>query len=377
MDFATQTSSLMSMWNETQKQMMSNWLAMISPGGAAFPGGLMAGGGRFPGFDPSQMMKQMVDTWSGLAGSTPERLAGNVLGTPDVMMRSVNLLMKAWQVAAPNIEAGKPWKPDLAKLLSTWQQEMMQLPSRQMSTANEFADLVKTMFTQGSPITGPWMAMMSQALAGGHPGAAFMSGSGMMNQLMGFEEGLMPIMGGLGELPRGTVVREKMGKILKAADALTDLRKAQAVYHKTMGDALATAVERTIEHLAKLAEKGEKIHSIRDLMRTFYTVADKTLNEVFIGENFLKVQEEMTAALMTFKVRQREALEIMYQAMELPTRSEIDEAYKDMHELKREIRMLKRQLKEVTDKKPARVAAAPKAAKAPAQGPAPGPATAG
>ncbi len=368
MDFTTQTSNLMTMWNETQKQMVSNWLTMISPGGGAFPGGR-----AFSGFDPSQMMKQMVDTWSSLAGNTPERLAGNVLGSPDVMMRSVNLLMKAWQVAAPNIEAGKPWQPDLAKLLSNWQQEMMQLPSRQMATANEFGDLVKTMFTQGSPITGPWMSMMSQALAGGHPGAAFLSGTGMMNQLMGFEEGLMPIMGGLGEMPRGTVVREKMGKILKAADALTDLRKAQATYHKKMGEALALAVERTIDHLAKLAEKGdeaEKIHSLRDLMRTFYTIADKTLNEVFIGEEFLKVQEDMTSALMTFKVRQREALEIIYQAMDLPTRSEVDEAYKDMHDLKREVRMLKRQLKELAEKKPAKIAAAPKAAKAPAAGPA-------
>ena len=355
MDWTSQTNNFMNMWNDAQKQMMSNWLTMLSPGTSPIPG-----------FDPSQIMKQAADTWSGLAGGTPERLAGNVMGMPDIMTRSVNLLMKTWQTAAPKIEAGQPWQPDVTKMLERWRDEMLQLPGRQMETANEFGNLAKALFEQWSPVTGPWMTMLGQATAGGHPGQAFMSGTSMMNRMMGLEEGLMPIMGGLGELPRGTVVREKMGKMLKAADALTDLRKAQAAYHRAMAEALSKAVERTIENLAERAQKDEPVESVRELMRTWFQIADQTLNEAFVSGDFLKVQEDMTSALMTYKVRQREALEVMYNALDLPTRSEVDEAYKDIHDLKREVRMLRRQLKEATEKKPAK-AAASKGAKASAE----------
>ena len=44
--------------------------------------------------------------------------------------------------------------------------------------------------------------------------------------------------------------------------------------------------------------------------------------------------------------------EVVYAAMEIPTRSEVDEAYRDIHELKKEIRSLKQALKEATAKTP-------------------------
>jgi polyhydroxyalkanoate synthesis regulator phasin len=70
----------------------------------------------------------------------------------------------------------------------------------------------------------------------------------------------------------------------------------------------------------------------------------------FNTEEFLNVQNKLTDALMKHKSAQRDALEIVYEAMELPTRSEIDEAYRDIHDLKREVRALRRALKEATGK---------------------------
>ena len=85
-------------------------------------------------------------------------------------------------------------------------------------------------------------------------------------------------------------------------------------------------------------------------MRTWYSIADRTLMEKFNTEEFLKLQNKLTAALMKHKSAQRDALEIVYNAMELPTRSEIDEAYRDIHALKREVRALRKALKEATGK---------------------------
>ena len=64
----------------------------------------------------------------------------------------------------------------------------------------------------------------------------------------------------------------------------------------------------------------------------------------------MEIQEKLTGALMNHKMRQREALEVVYEQLEIPTRSEIDEAYKDIHSLKQEVRALKKALKEVSVK---------------------------
>lgn len=382
MDWAEQTNQMMKSWTDAQKELWSSWMRMMPgagmpgmggmsgwPGMGGMPGmgGGMPGwpgmGGGMPGFDPSQWFNP--DTWSSLQEGTAQRMAGNVLGMPDMMARSMNLLMKSWQTVAPKVERGDAWQPDLQKVLDQWRQQLAELPGRAQATTNEFAELTKTLFEKWTPLSGPWMQMVTQATAGGHPGAAFMGGTAPMQRLYGFEEGLFPMLSGVADLPRATVIRQKMGKMLEAADALSDLRKAQAEFQKKMGEAIATAVERTMEHLAKVGEKGDPITSVRDLIRTWFTIADKTLNESFTSEEFLKTQDNMIEALLTYKVKQRDALEIVYEAMDIPTKTNIDEAYRDIQELKREVRRLRRALSDSTHaiaESPGKKAAAKKTA---------------
>ena len=338
MDWSAQTNEMMKTWGDAQKRLWSGWMDWMQAA---------TGGGNASGFDPAQFFRMGVDTWSGLKEGPTQRLAGNIFGTPEVMTRSMNLLMKAWQTVAPKLEAGKPWQPDLQKLLDDWRKEVAEMPKRTASAAGDFAQLSKSLFERWTPITAPWMAMLSQA-SSAHPGEAFLSGTAGMGQLAGFQEmfrGPFAQMS-VGELPRATVAREKMGKMLKVIDALKDLNDAQKEYQKTLSEGLAESVEKTIEHLAKLAEKGEKVSSPRDLMRTWYAIADKTLMNKFNTAEFLVVQDKLTDSLMAHKKAQREAMEIIYNSLEIPTRSEIDEAYKDIHALKREVRALRRAVKD-------------------------------
>lgn len=336
MDWNQQTQTLMSNWADAQRQLWSGWMGWMQN----------AQGGNAMGsmFDPAQLSRMGVDAWSSLREGAPGRVAGNIFGMPDVMGRSINLLLKSWQVVAPNIEAGKPWQPDLQKLMEQWREEVAGMGSRQASTVNEFQQLSQTMFEQWSPMTAPWLSMVGQVMSGGHPGEALMGGTKGLSHLLHMDESAFPMLSGIGDMPRGTVMRQKIGKILEAADATIDVRKAQAKYHKAMSDAMAQAVERTMDYLAKLAEKGDKITSVRDLMRTWFSMADRTLNKTFTSQEWLDLQGELTTALMTHKIKQREALEIIYEALEIPTRAEVDEAYRDIQNLKREVRKLKKQL---------------------------------
>lgn len=344
MDWSAQTNEMMKTWGEAQKRLWSGWMDWAQAAGSM--------GQATPAFDPSQFFRMGVDAWSGMKDGPMNRFAGNLSGMPEVMTRSMNLLMKAWQTVAPKIEQGKPWQPDLQALLQQWREELTAMPQRAASAGSDFAQLSKSLFEHWTPITAPWMSMINQATAGGHPGAGFMTGTAGLGQLMNFAEMFQGPLAqlNLGELPRGTVAREKMGKMLKVLDAVKDLKEAQGVYQKQLSEGLAQAVERTIEHLAKLAEKGEKVSTSRDLMRTWYSIADKTMMERFNTAEFRACQDKLTDALMAHKKVQRDALEIIYNQLEIPTRSEIDEAYRDIHALKREIRAMKRALKDATPK---------------------------
>ncbi|MBK8175874.1 MAG: hypothetical protein IPK66_11590 [Rhodospirillales bacterium] len=346
MDWSAQSNEMMKTWGDAQKRLWSGWMDWAQSAGNLGQSGTM--------FDPTQMFKASADAWSGLSEGSAQRVAGNILGSPEIMTRSMNLLMQAWKTVAPSVEKGGAWQPDLQKLLEQWREEMTAMPQRMASAGGDFAQLSKALFERWTPMTAPWLSMLSQATAGGHPGAGFLSGTQGFGQIAGIGELMQMMTGGqqlgLGELPRATVAREKMGKFLKMFDSMTDLQEAQKSYQKILSDGISTSVERTIEHLVKLAEKGEKISSARDLMKIWYSTADRTLLEKFNTPEFLKTQEDLTVALMKHKKTRRDALEIVYNSLEIPTRSEVDEAYKDIHDLKREIRALKKALKDASGK---------------------------
>jgi len=344
MDWSAQTNEMMKTWGEAQKRLWSGWMSLAQEAGGK--------GKAVPSFDPSQFFRMGADAWSGLKDGPTQRFTGNLFGTPEVMTRSMNMLMQAWQTVAPQIQQGKAWQPDLQKLLEQWRSELSGLPARTASAGGDFAQLSKSLFEHWSPMTAPWLSMLNQATAGGHPGAGFMSGTAGLGQIMGFQEMFQGPLAqlNLGELPRGTVARDKMGKFLKVIDAMKDLKAAQDEYQKGLSEALSQSVERTIEHLVKLGEKGEKVSSPRELMRTWYSIADRTMMEKFNTPEFRGVQDKLTDALMNHKQVQRDALEMVYNQLEIPTRSEIDEAYRDIHAMKREIRALRRALKDATPK---------------------------
>jgi len=90
---------------------------------------------------------------------------------------------------------------------------------------------------------------------------------------------------------------------------------------------------------------------VRDLMKLWFTSADGTLMHVFNSPEFLAIQDEMTTANNELRTHQRAVLEDIYQQLDIPTRSEIDDAYKIIHDLKIEVRALKKALAAATGTK--------------------------
>jgi hypothetical protein len=92
------------------------------------------------------------------------------------------------------------------------------------------------------------------------------------------------------------------------------------------------------------ATKGEPVHADRKLFERLITVINRKMQEVQRSDDFLASQRNLLEAFLLSRAREREMIEIVANAFDLPTRTEMDDAHRSVHDLKREVRALRREL---------------------------------
>jgi class III poly(R)-hydroxyalkanoic acid synthase PhaE subunit len=164
--------------------------------------------------------------------------------------------------------------------------------------------------------------------------------------------------------------RDLMVKLASGFDVWVEFRKASADYHALLAKTSAKAFEQVMKEMVAISERGEKIESVRTLMNLWMDTIDQAFTKLYKTEEYLNVQRNMSNAVMKYRMKEQEIVEVMMKMFNLPTRSELDDAYRSLYELRREVRAMKKALKERDGVAPVVVAAAaeePKkvAAKAP------------
>lgn len=333
MNVTEQAGAAFGNWADMQKRMWDEWYGMLTSAATM----------RAPGAEggPAAALKQGAEALSQGTNEAARALMEKMQASQGAMNRVMDFFLKSWKVVAPSLDAGKDWRPDLQRFASDWAQEATAMMNRNLGLGSNVGDMTRSMVQDWPSALGPWFGFLSQASSIGHLGEAALGGTSGLTRLLNMGTEVHPLPG-LGELPRFGVSREKNAKMLRLFDATVDLRKSSFKFHSAFAQGLAKAVEATVEQLGELAQKGEKITSVRDLMRLWYKTADGSLMHTFNSPEFIDIQNEFTTAGLTLKIRQREVLEDMLRALDMPTRSELDDAYKVIHELKKEIRAIKK-----------------------------------
>jgi polyhydroxyalkanoate synthase subunit PhaE len=96
--------------------------------------------------------------------------------------------------------------------------------------------------------------------------------------------------------------------------------------------------------LQNAAAKGETIHAGRELLDRMVTVFNGKIQAVQRSEDFLASQRKLLDAFLSSRTRERELIEIVINFFDLPTRTEMNDAHRSVHGLKREVRALQREL---------------------------------
>jgi class III poly(R)-hydroxyalkanoic acid synthase PhaE subunit len=327
-----QIGAAMGSWTDAQKRLWDGWMGLLGKSSelnAAAP-------------ESADWLKKSTEALGKGTSEAAHDLIEKMLSSQSALTHATEFFLKAWKVLAPSIEAGKDWRGDLQNFSTQWTEQMNTAMERSMGMMSDMSELSRSLAKDWPPAVLPWLAFIEKSSAAGHLGEATLGGSANISRLLAMESELFPFLSGLAQMPRAGLTREKNAKLLRLMDAVVDMRRTNLKFQTAMAQGMGKAVEATIERLADLKAKGEKITSVRELMKLWFTSADGTLMHVFNSPEFLAIQNEMTTANNEYRIRQRAMLEDVFQALDIPTRSEIDDAYKIIHDLKGEVRALKK-----------------------------------
>jgi polyhydroxyalkanoate synthase subunit PhaE len=281
------------------------------------------------GADLFAIGKQFWDTWSGFAqgaasGQTP------AWGDPlAVFARAVPEAAGEARHAAESLaEQGRQFFDFLQAAAS-------RMGVGEALDAGQVAELWRKTVAEGNPLL--------EALRG-----ASAQGSRGFEQL---QADLLPwlgqLRGALNEqlgLPAFGFSRERQEQLQALLQAQAEYVEANARYQALLGKAGQRGMEYFENKLAERSEPGRQVDSARALYDLWVDAAEDAYAEVALSPEFRAAYGAMVNALMRLRQRVQKEAELQAASLGMPTRSELDGTHRKLHELRAEVRALRREL---------------------------------
>jgi polyhydroxyalkanoate synthase subunit PhaE len=151
-------------------------------------------------------------------------------------------------------------------------------------------------------------------------------------------------LGSLMQIPLLGPTREFNHTLIQAFDAWAKLYPTHTDYQLIMAEIHMQSFAELIRELNTLAAKGKKVEDWQQFQQLWSRIADKVFEQAFCSEDNLKVRGRLLNATNHYKLRQQELMELWMKSLNLPTRSEVDEVHKNIYELRKEMKGLKKTL---------------------------------
>jgi class III poly(R)-hydroxyalkanoic acid synthase PhaE subunit len=335
MDWNEQADSMMKSWAQAQKDLWESWAQMMTET-------------RDAKFQPPQLFSQWqeaanqyMDTWMGEAASIAQTTASQFLGAQELMLRFTDFNTRMWQAVAPKIEAGEDWQPALEKAIHETSQSWLQTSANLAGISGDMSELWQLYLKQWESFGKPWDTMARHAPA---LYARAAGGDRSAMQTLGEEahDAYQRTLGRLVASPNLGMARDFNRKLQEGFDAWVGRQMAYGEYTTVLAEIWDAAFKKFSQDLLAKAQADEKITSVRDLTLLWTRGAEEVFTQNFRSEAYVLAQGKVLNASMEYRLHEREIIEEFLKIYDLPTRSELDEAHRRIYELRREVKVLKK-----------------------------------
>lgn len=153
----------------------------------------------------------------------------------------------------------------------------------------------------------------------------------------------------------GTLERQ----VLKATGEWIALRQSSAAFKAITAGAWSRAFATFTQEL--MADRALMSQAPRAILERWLKIANDELIRTQRTDAFLKAQRDLLTAGVEYRLKERELVEIWCETHSIPTRTEVDDVHRTLHDMRAQVRDLKSRLA-AAEARPARAAPRRKAA---------------
>ena len=335
MSWSEQADTLIKALTEAQMNMWKSWGGLIQTAPTQ----------SYPGFVDQcrALADQGLKGWTGESEQIVKDVAKRLLGAQDTMNRFLELSVNAWKTIAPMAEAGEDWPTALRSYTETWRQQLLQFPQEMQKAFEDTDELWRLYCEQWKGLVQPWAMSLRQA-PWNFGQASAGNGSALMELQKLYWDTYESTFGRMLASPTLGLTREMHEDILKGFDAWLDYRRASFEYHVSLSETWTHAFEEFMRRLVTLAEKGEAAPSVKTLLQLWSETVDQVFTDVFRSDEYIRMQGRLVNTATAYRLREREIVDACLKASHLASRSELDEAYRRIYDLRKDVKELKKSL---------------------------------
>lgn len=335
MQWTEQTEAMVSAFAETQKQMWQKWFDWVP--GVASPTPLSWGVTNQAFEAATEGMK----TWTVEGEHVARVLADRLLSSQDKMLRFLQISVRAWNAITPKIDSGEDWNTALRNYTDNLRRQLLQFSQEMQKSFQDTDELSRLYREQWKGLVQPWTESLRRAPW--HVGQASAgNGSGLMEMQKLYWDAYEHTFGRMLQSPSLGLTREMNEDILRGLDAWVDYRRASFEYQVALGETWVRAFEEFLQQLLAVTEKGETVPSVKTLMLLWIEVVDRVFTHVFRSEEYIRIQGNLVNTATAYRLREREIADAFLKASHIASRSELDEAYRRIYELRKDVKELKK-----------------------------------
>jgi len=138
--------------------------------------------------------------------------------------------------------------------------------------------------------------------------------------------------------------RELNQTLLQVFDAWVQLYPAGVAYQGVLADFHKQSLEAFLDELIALTSRGEPLTDWMQMQQIWSQTADRIFEQAMGSNEALCARGQFLNAMNRYKLRQQEVIELYLNAMNLPTRGEVDDIHHTLYELRKEVKRLKKAL---------------------------------
>jgi class III poly(R)-hydroxyalkanoic acid synthase PhaE subunit len=335
--WSDQLENVVRAWTDAQKTVWEKWFELAKEAPAAAQPGSAAQWGK--------LTHDAFEAWISSDALTAKEAAERLIASQEACRRSLDLATEAWKAIAAKMESGEDWQSAVTRYIEGLRDELIHSPERLLHSTEKLSELWRLYIAEFLKLAQPWVASWQKAETHFH--AAATGNRSALVELSGlYWDSFDQTFGRLIQSPGLGSTRELNDKFAKIFAAWQEWREASTEYYVIMAEAATRVLERALQEIGSIAERGETIQSLRQWAQPFEKVADPVLTEIFASDKFVQAQARVLNAAMAYWLCRREIVEEFLKFGDMPTRSEVDEIHQTLYEQRKEIKALKKVLAE-------------------------------